>query len=256
MQNITGLPSYFEENGFENPSDAYNGPFQHSKGTKLHFFDYLATKPKISEAFNTVMKQSLRRPGLQWYEYFPVEAKLRVESSSAPLLVDIGGGRGHDLIALKQKYPSIPGKFILQDLSVVVDDVKDLSGIEAMSHNFFTPQPVKGAKAYYMRSVLHDWPDKQARQILGNIKDAMSPESLLLIDEMVLPESNVTLASAQVDLIMMANFASLERTREQFESLLNEVGFEVVRVWGPDTQTSSAVQVLSQSSLIEAVLKK
>lgn len=257
MQVLIGLPDYFEKTGFKSPDDAYNGPFQYAKGTKLHFFDYLATKPKLLQAFNTMMKSSSRRPGLQWFEYFPVETKLGVESSSAPLLVDVAGGLGHDLIAFKQKFPNMPGKFVLQDLSMVIENAKDLpQGIEAMSHDFFAPQPVKGAKAYYMRMVLHDWPDEQARQILRGFKDAMTPESLLLICETILSESNVALASAQMDLIMMANFASLERTEKQFETLLDEAGFELVRVWRPDTIMSSHGQLVEQSALIEAVLKK
>ncbi|MCJ1463901.1 hypothetical protein MMC07_002510 [Pseudocyphellaria aurata] len=257
MQNLIGLPDFFEKTGFKSPDDAYNGPFQYAKRTDLHFFDYLATKPKIQQAFNAMMKLNDRKPGLQWFEYFPVETKLRVESPSTPLLIDVAGGLGHDLVAFKQKFPNMPGKFILQDLPVVIDNAKDLpEGIEAMGHNMFVPQPVKGAKAYFMRMVLHDWPDDQARQILRGFKDAMTPESLLLICETVLPETNVALVSAQMDLIMMANFAALERTEKQFETLLDEAGFELVRVWRPDNIMSSHGQLVEQSALIEAVLKK
>ena len=257
MQSISELPDYFEEKGYINPDDAYDGPFQYAKNTKLHAFDYIATKPRHQQAFSDTMKLASKKRGLQWFDYFPVETKLRVQSPSDPLLVDIGGSLGHDLAAFKQKHPTIPGKLILQDLSVVIDQVQDLpSGIEAMRHDFFAPQPVKGAKAYYLRSVLHDWPDKQSRQILSNIRDAMSPESLLLICETVQPEAGVTLDSAQIDMIMMAHFAALERTRQQFETLLGEVGLELVRVWKAPPLTSSSGQLYEQASLIEAVLKK
>ncbi|KAG6354382.1 hypothetical protein INS49_004399 [Diaporthe citri] len=36
------------------------------------------------------------------------------------------------------------------------------SRVELQVHDFFTPQPVKGARAYFTRSVLHDWPDEQS----------------------------------------------------------------------------------------------
>lgn len=205
-----------------------------------------------------MMKISNIRPGLQWFEYFPVETKLHVKSSSAPLLVDIGGGHGQDLIALKEKHPTVSGKLILQDQSHVIDEIKELpSGIETMSHDFFAPQPVKGAKAYFLRFVLHDWPDKQARQILSQIKDAMSPESLLLISEVVLPDSNVSLLAAQIDVLMMGLFTGLERTRKQFETLLNDVGLELVRIWTSDNAPASdPSQLVEKLTLIEAVLKK
>jgi hypothetical protein len=32
----------------------------------------------------------------------------------------------------------------------------------APAHDFFTAQPVKGARAYYFRHVFQDWPDARA----------------------------------------------------------------------------------------------
>lgn len=57
---------------------------------------------------------------------------------------------------------------ILQDLPAVIDVVNDLpEGIEAWGHGSFEEQPVKGARAYFMRSILHDWPDMRAAQTFG-----------------------------------------------------------------------------------------
>ncbi len=118
-----------------------------------------------------------------------------------------------------------------------MDSITDLpDGIEAMKHDFFEQQPIKGAKAYYLANVLHSWPDKQALQILGNIKEAMKSESILLISENTLPEENVPLDSAYVDLVMMASFSSLERTEEQFRALLEHAGLELVKAWGSDNE--------------------
>jgi hypothetical protein len=188
----------------------------------------------------------------RWFDFFPVEEKLRVESPSAPLLVDVGGGLGHDLIALRQHHPNLPGKLILQDIPVVIDSIQEpLPGdIQAMKHDFFASQPVKDAKAYYLARVLHDWPDKQAHVILSNIREAMGPGSILLINESVLAESKVPLYSASGDLIMMANFSSLERTQTQFDALLNGAGLKLVRVWtAKDMAPGSGI-------LLEAVPKK
>lgn len=67
--------------------------------------------------------------------------------SRQDLLVDIGGGWGHDLIAFHEKYPTrgTRGRLVLQDLpSVIKDTGAPLSGVEAMGYDFFTEQPVKG----------------------------------------------------------------------------------------------------------------
>jgi hypothetical protein len=229
---LTRLPDYFESNGFRSPADAYDGPFQYARDTKLHCFDWLATKPKLQQAFNATMSIARMVRGVDWFEFYPVSTKLVVNSPSEPVLVDIGGGLGHGLIALKKHHPDIMGRLILQDIPVALDDIKDLPpGIDSMAHDFFASQPIEGAKAYYMRNILHDWPDKQAKVILNSIRAAMSPESILLIDETVLPEWKVPLASAQFDFCMMAAFSSLERTEAQYTTLLEETRFELVKVW-------------------------
>jgi hypothetical protein len=186
----------------------------------------------MQHAFNVVMGLSRTIDGEKWFQYFPVSSKLHVTSPTDALLVDIGGGVGHDLIAFKNANPTLPGTLIVQDIPVVVDSIKDLPlGIQAIKHDFFNPQPVKGAKAYFLSNVLHDWPDKQATTILASIKDSMNAESILLINENVLPESKVSMYSASTDLIMMASFASLERTERQFKTLLEDAGLELVKVW-------------------------
>lgn len=61
------------------------------------------------------------------------------------LLVDVGGGKGHDLIKFLNRYPSAWGRLILQDLPNLIQNLEGLSpGIQAMGHDFFTPQTVKG----------------------------------------------------------------------------------------------------------------
>ena len=218
--------------------------------TKLHYFEWLKAHPREQAAFNTVMGISRMNRGEDWFEFYPVENKLRA-AEDKPLLIDIGGGLGHDLIALKSKFPNLSGRLIVQDLPIVIENVKDLpSGIEAMQHDFFTPQPVKGAKAYYLRTVLHDWPDKQVREILENIRAAMSKDSILLINENVLPESNVPLYPAMLDLSMMAIFSSLDRTQTQFKELLDSAGFKLLQVWTPKNM------VPGSGTLFEAILKE
>ena len=137
---------------------------------------------------------------------------------------------------------------VFQDLPVVIDRVKDLpSGIEAMAYDFFTPQPIQGARAYYLRTVLHDWPDKQARRILEYIRAAMSEDSILLINENVMPGSNVPLYPAQLDLSMMVFFSSLDRTQTQFKDLLESSGFDLIKCWTPE------IMIPGSGTLFEAV---
>ena len=121
-----------------------------------------------------------------------------------------------------------------------------------MSADFFKPQPINGAKIYFIAHCLHDWPDKEARIILGHIKDAMNEDSVLLLSETVMPERDVPFAAAAADMTMMAAFASLERTEEQFRELLGSVGLQLVKVWSEETK---GVSMLG-SSVVEARLRR
>ena len=247
------LPEYFEKSGYKNPGDAYDGPFQYAMNTKLHWFEDLKAKPKEQAAFNTMMRISRVGRGEEWFDFYPIVEKFQKEFTAdkdTPLLVDIGGGLGHDLTTFQVKFPDLPGRLILQDLPAAIDDVKEIGpGIEKMKYDFFTPQPVKGARAYYLRTVLHDWPDKQAIKILETIKAAMSKDSLLLVNENTLQEVNVPLYPAELDWTMMAHFASLERAEKQWIQLLDSAGFKVVRVWKPN------VVLVGSGTLFEAVPK-
>ena len=86
-----------------------------------------------------------------------------------------------------------------------------------------------GAKFYYTRGVLHNHPDEQVRLILRNIMSAMGKDSIILLDEWVLPQKGVSPYAASMDLTMMAAFASMERTEAQWRTLIDSVGLTLVK---------------------------
>jgi demethylsterigmatocystin 6-O-methyltransferase len=92
---------------------------------------------------------------------------------------------------------------------------------------------------------MHDWSDDKCRLILKHLIDAMEPDSLILIDEMVLPNSGVHWQMAQLDMLMMAVLAARERTHQQWSKLLESVGLRINNV---HTYTNNL-----KDSIIEAV---
>lgn len=137
---LTSLPEYFKEKGYTNPTDAFNGPWQYANRTNEHYFESLAKQPEQQKAFNVVMGISRMARGEEWFEFYPVEKRLNVHYPSDILLVDIGGGTGHDLVSFNGKFANIQGRLIIEDLPLVIADAKDLpSRIETVSHNFFDP---------------------------------------------------------------------------------------------------------------------
>lgn len=69
----------------------------------------------------------------------------------------------------------------------------------------------------------------------------MAPESVLLLDEWVLPETGVSHYAASMDLTFMAAFASLERTEAQWRVLLESVGLRLVKTYGYNPEAYEAV---------------
>lgn len=65
------------------------------------------------------------------------------QDPDAITFVDIGGGMGHEALALKNRYPNLPGRFVNQDLPQIVSG-QNLDGVESMAHDFFSPQPLRG----------------------------------------------------------------------------------------------------------------
>lgn len=78
---------------------------------------------------------------------FAFDEELRDVEETEVAVVDCGGGRGDFLRGVREKWPHIKGRFILQDLpgvlASVTEEVKG-SGVECMGYDFFSLQPVKG----------------------------------------------------------------------------------------------------------------
>ncbi|KAG1860308.1 hypothetical protein DFJ58DRAFT_839992 [Suillus subalutaceus] len=53
--------------------------------------------------------------------------------------------------------------------------------VELVPNNFLEDIPAAGKDVYYLRHILHDWPDAEATMILRNVRKAMGPNSVVLI---------------------------------------------------------------------------
>ena len=100
-----------------------------------------------------------------------------------------------------------------------------------------------GARAYYLHSVLHDWNDEECRGILANIVPAMKRGySKVLINENVIPSMNAHYEMTSLDLMMMANLASMERTTAQWVKIIESVGLRVIKIWSPYRNVESLIE--------------
>lgn len=223
------LPSYLKEHKYQDINDSKDLPFQQAVKTKLTPFEWMKSDPEQMKALGHIMVLDAVQ---SWVSSYPVEKEVgdfKVASDSA-LLVDIGGGFGQHSVFFKNKYPDIPGRIIVQDIPSTLAHAPAVEGIEFAAYDFFTRQTVCGAKFYYLRHVLHDWTDEDCIRILSNIIPAMGPESLILIDEVVLPDSKVPWQVAIMNLSMSACLGGMERSKEDWTNLLGRAGLKMVDV--------------------------
>ncbi|RMZ72389.1 O-methyltransferase B [Pyrenophora seminiperda CCB06] len=247
------FPTYMQQMKYANPATLQPRPYQYAFDTELDMFQYVHAHEPLGIQFDHHMGGYRQgRPSWMDANFYPVAKRLIKDMSTAEdavLLVDIGGGLGHDLGEFRAKHPDAPGRLVLQDLPNVITSIQTLDPkIERMEYDFYTEQPVKGARAYYMHSVLHDWTDDVCEKILQQIVGAMKRGySRLLINENVIPDKGADWQVTALDMMMMTLFASKERTLSEWRQLLEspKIGLKIVDVWSSKH---------SQESLIECEL--
>lgn len=91
------------------------------------------------------------RPNWMDVNFYPVQTNLidgARRENDAVFLVDVGGGKGHDLRELYRQHPKLPGKLVLQETKAGIGEAKaecDLDGkIILVEHDFFTRQTILG----------------------------------------------------------------------------------------------------------------
>ncbi|KAK2756812.1 hypothetical protein FQN54_005258 [Arachnomyces sp. PD_36] len=236
------LPDYLAETKYQNPSDPTKTPFQIAFKTVLHAFEWLPRDPeRHAHGHRSMMAQRQEN----WFSTFPVEKEVGDWSAEPDkaLFVDIGGGGGHQCFRFKAKYPNLPGRIILQDLPATIARFKPGDGVEAMVHSFYDPQPIKGAKFYYLRNIIHDYPDERCLRIIENLIPALDKDSRILFDDIVLSNTGVHWRGASQDMILMTCFAAVERTRDQWYALLDRAGLKILDIHTYDAEVESSVIV-------------
>ncbi|KAG1854823.1 S-adenosyl-L-methionine-dependent methyltransferase [Suillus subalutaceus] len=178
-------------------------------------------------------------------------------------VVDVGSGIGTFSTPLAKMFPHL--RITNQDLPNVMAQAQNaweknapetlLDGrVEFIPINFLEDAPVVGKDVYYLRHILHNWPDAEATSILRNIRKAMGPNSRVLIHDCVMfhtlqgpgvgtkgssvaPEPMLPNFGAgshntyQTDLTMWFAFNSKERTLEELEIIGAAAGLALTQVY-------------------------
>ena len=158
-QGVYAIPHFLASINYQNPTDYDNSAFQYGHHTSLGFWEYLKEDPERAKVFNSGMRSLATVGGAaRSAGPYPFEEQLGTEDvkETDVAIVDLGGGRGQALRAIKTAYPRLKGRMVLQDMRDVIEDAKAdglPSFIEPMAASFFEPQPVKGK--HTRKSICH-----------------------------------------------------------------------------------------------------
>ncbi|KAL8792396.1 MAG: hypothetical protein Q9195_005010 [Heterodermia aff. obscurata] len=161
------LDALVKYDGFHAPNQS---GFSQGHNTDKGLYDELRQYPeranRFANAISGLAKRMSTDPLARGYDWAAIDA-------AGGTVVDVGGGRGAVSIALARQFPNI--KFIVQDFADVVaggpedvpPELKDK--IEFMGASCLDEQPLKGKDVYFLRAVLHNWPDDSCVKILQNL---------------------------------------------------------------------------------------
>lgn len=187
-----------------------------------------------AEGMGAFMEAHSRYNHRSWTELFPTRSIAEDAREGRVLVVDIGGGKGHDGLRFAGLHPDIAdGSVVVQDLPHVIDGSRRgaLAGqdkVVGRAYDYLEPQPIEGARVYYIHVVIHNADDARAVEVLRNTVGAMEKGySQLLIHESVIdvydPHANAT----SQDLLMAGMFSARERTRDRWTRVIHEAGLVI-----------------------------
>lgn len=192
----------------------------------MPLFDYYAKHPEKSELFDQAMAEFSR----------PI-ARAVVTSyafSGIDRLVDVGGGDGSLLLVILRAHPRmkatlLEGPWASERARRSIAAAGLGERCEVVAGDFFASVPA-GGDAYLLKHVLHDWNDERALALLASCHRAMTQGARLLIVELIIPPGNEPFVGKSVDIQMLLATGGRERTKEEYEALLDQAGFRMRRV--------------------------
>lgn len=183
------------------------------------FWDDLEANPEVGASFDALMGPAGH--GIP-------DARVLLDESawqSVRTVVDVGGGTGTLLAEILKARPGVHG--ILVDLPRAAASARstfEAAGVAGRAtiagQSFFDPLPA-GSDLYVLKSVLSDWPDKDAGAILNRCADAARPSGLVAVLDVQDGEE------ASPELLMMVLVGGRARTLTDFRKLAAESGLEV-----------------------------
>ena len=219
--------------------DSFGGRMAHAWGTLLSavrsgkpayheavgrgFWEDLDAHPAIAASFDALM--GLPGHGVPDWRVL-VDA---TDWESVRTVVDVGGGTGALLAEILRARPEVRGTLV--DLPRTVarsGEIFQAAGVAdrvtTVAQSFFDPLP-GGGDLYLLKSVLGNWPDREATAILRRCAEAARPSGRVVVFTGAGPGEE-----ASPELLMMVLVGGRARTLDELREMAREAGLEMTAV--------------------------
>jgi hypothetical protein len=188
------------------------------------FFTYLnEDAPESADVFNRAMTRSSEQSAR--------EVAALLDLSGATSVADIGGGQGHVVACLLDKYPAMHGSLL--DLPRVVENALprlreggDLAGrARIVPGDVREAVPVR-ADVYIIKNIL-EWDDESTARTLRNVVRAGGPGTRVVVIENLVDDTPSMRFSTAMDLMLLLNVGGAKHTTDSMVSRLTAAGLVV-----------------------------
>jgi C-methyltransferase len=188
------------------------------------FFTYLnEDAPESAAVFNRAMTTSSEQSARD------VAALLDLSGSTS--VADIGGGQGHVVASLLDKYPTMHG--MLLDLPRVVENAvpRLREGGDLADRARVVPGDVRAAvpvkaDVYIIKNIL-EWDDDSTARTLRNVIEAGGPGTRVVVIENLVDDTPSMRFSTAMDLLLLLNVGGAKHTTDSMVGRLTEAGLVI-----------------------------
>jgi hypothetical protein len=154
---------YFRQYGFKEPETATHTPHGFGWGhPDKNFWEIMTMWPERQVDFNTSMATiDSMLPIRGMFPFSWIKEHADDVDPSAPLVVDVGAGKGQALKQMLAEVPDLPAdRLVLQDRPEVIKELEELDspelkGVKLVKHDFFQEQPAKGMVDEHTYSLIY-----------------------------------------------------------------------------------------------------
>ena len=248
------LPDYVADS----TSDVNTPPFDRANGMAASSY-YAQNKQSCSHR-NSVARYASSKEIKSIIEAMKQSTHLNESVLAGKVVVDVGGGYGDFVTALKESIPTI-GQCYCLDLPHVIEDAlstvsvsnKDDNKHTLAPGNMFDPTTIPQCDVIFTKHVLCDFLDEDVIQALLSFRKALanSNEAKVVIMDAALPNGDdlngKCNAAVSFDVLLMLTGRRGERSRLEWSNLAKKAGFVVEDVLSTKSVTVDLV-VLSLES--------